>query len=226
MREKQCQSVAKTTRTQCEKRALLGGSYCWFHTPKKEPFIFLVIGALLGFGIQTIYDKVAISPEESLITDLQAQIQNYQESIEQKDQRISELEDTTNSILEYSEVARLDALGNPPGLGPGSDISINNELTKLLKDTYVFKDGQIRMSRSAESESKYRQLIQKYPKFPFGYYFVALCLRDNRNEEWRSYAIKAVEILEQTVKLDGHNKNHDEVLARLNRWLGDNRERN
>lgn len=222
MREKRCQAVAKSTGTQCEKRALLGGTYCWFHTPKKEPFIFLVIGALLAFGIQTIYEMVTLSPEESLIIDLQTQVENYQESDEKKDQRIAELEDTTNSILEYSEVARLDAVGNPPGLGPDSDISMNTELVNLLKDTYVLRDGRFHMSRSTESEAKYRQVIEKYPKFPFGYYFVVLCLKDKGNDEWKTYAKKAVEILEQTVKIDGHNKGNDEVLAKLKHWLSDN----
>ena len=95
MKRKQCQSIAKTTGVQCEKRALMGGSYCWIHTPKKDPFIFLLIGSFLGFGIQAVYENTTTSPEEFLINDLKHQIEVYQDSIESKDERIDELEKMT-----------------------------------------------------------------------------------------------------------------------------------
>ena len=72
-----------------------------------------------------------------------------------KNNRIITLEKTSQAILDYSDVARLDALGNPPGFGPGGDIVFNDELTLLLKGTYEFKNNQIHMSRSPEAEAKY-----------------------------------------------------------------------
>jgi hypothetical protein len=56
-------------------------------------------------------------------------------------------ESTLIVLRDYSSVARLDALGNPPGAGIGSDIRVDTELTKLLEGTYTVAVGQILMKR-------------------------------------------------------------------------------
>ena len=129
------------------------------------------------------------------------------------------LESDLVAVREYSSVARRDALGNPPGGGIGSDIKFNDELTKLLEDMYAIKDDQIRMLRGQEAEHRYRNVIQKFPKFPFGHYFLAICLRERGDDEWRDHARKAVDVLKITTRIDGHNSNHDEVLEKINAWL-------
>lgn len=137
--------------------------------------------------------------------------------------RIEKLEYVAGAILDYSNVARLDALGNPPGLGPGGDISFNSPLTNAIRPHYRYDKNtkKIHMSRSKEAEETYRELIENFPTFPFGYYFLVLCLRERGDQEWRTYAEKAVEILEKTTKLSDHHPNHDEILSKLAEWLED-----
>lgn len=136
-----------------------------------------------------------------------------------KGQRIDDLESQLVAVRDYSADAHLDALGNPPGGGVGSDIKMNTELINLLLDTYSVKGTQIFMKRDALSEERYRTVVEKYPKFPFGHYYLALCLRDRHDEGWRLHARRAVEILQITTQINGHNENHDEVLKKLSSWL-------
>jgi len=136
-----------------------------------------------------------------------------------KDQKISTLESNLVAVREYSAVARRDALGNPAGAGIGSDIKFDDDLTKSLEDMYTTKDNRIRMRRGPEAEQRYCEVIQKFPKFPFGHYFLALCLRERGDQEWPKHASRAVEILKLTTQIDGHSSNHDEVLEKLCAWL-------
>jgi hypothetical protein len=122
-------------------------------------------------------------------------------------------------IRDYSAVATLDALGNPPGAGPGSDIKFQNELTSMLEGTFSIAHGKIQMRRDHQAEAQYREVIAKFPDFPFGYYYLALCLRERRDPQWREHAQRAVDILLLTTQINGHNRNHDEILSKLNSWL-------
>lgn len=131
----------------------------------------------------------------------------------------NQIKSDLSAVIDYSSVAKLDALGNPPGSGFGSDIVYNSELTSLLKGTYSVRDNQIFMKRNVKSESRYKEIINKYPNFPFGHYYLALCLRDKGDVSWKDAAKKAITILEQTTKIDGHNSNHDEVLSKLRIYL-------
>jgi len=126
---------------------------------------------------------------------------------------------TLVAIRDYSAVALLDALGNPPNMGPGSDIKIQNELTSLLEGMFSIRNGKIHMRKDQEAEARYRKIIAKFPNFPFGHYFLALCLRDRGDPQWRGHAEHAVDILRMTTQIDGHNQNHDEILSKLTSWL-------
>lgn len=125
------------------------------------------------------------------------------------------------AIRDYSWIARLDVLGNPPGAGIGSDLQYNDELTGLLKDMYTIIDNQIRMKRGIEAEKRYLNVIESFPKFPFGYYFLAISLKERNMDEWRTHAREAQRILKITTQIDGHRPQHDEVLEKITSWLQD-----
>lgn len=116
---------------------------------------------------------------------------------------------------EYSSVAELDFVGNPPGIAPGSDLVCNSWLCNQLKGTYTKKNGQIYMSRDKYACDKYIAITKKQPKFPFSYYFVALCLKEKNDDDWNIYAAKAITILEITTTIDGHRVHHDKILDKL-----------
>ncbi len=127
----------------------------------------------------------------------------------------TDMESMLVHIRDYSSVAQLDALGQPPNMGINSDVKVKNKLTMLLEGTYSIANGQIFMKRDSKVEQRYRSIIEEYPNFPFGYYYLALCLRERGDDEWRLHAQYAVGILKCTIQIDGHSKNHDEVLNKI-----------
>jgi hypothetical protein len=47
------------------------------HYPKRTPFVFLILGAILGFLFQVGYDSVTTSPEEQKIIDLSKKFDGF-----------------------------------------------------------------------------------------------------------------------------------------------------
>jgi hypothetical protein len=68
MKKTQCQAIAKSTQKQCEKTPLSGVEYCWLHYPKKETIEFFILGVLLTFLFQTLFNLATTSPEERKIS--------------------------------------------------------------------------------------------------------------------------------------------------------------
>jgi hypothetical protein len=61
----------------------------------------------------------------------------------------------------------------------------------------------------------YREVIEKYPEFPFPFCVLAQCLKAKGEPSWQEYARKGLSVLEKTVKISGHVSDHDEALAEL-----------
>lgn len=142
-----------------------------------------------------------------------------------KAQKVRQLDSDLIAVREYSSVARLDALGNPPGYGIGFEHVWIDDLTRLFEDMYTIDDGRISMRRGPEAEQRYREVIQRFPKFPFGYYFLAVCLKERGEEEWREHAKLALEILKITTRIDGHHENHDDIISKISTWFEEIREK-
>ena len=136
-----------------------------------------------------------------------------------KDSKIRMLESDVVAVREFSSVASLDALGYPLGYGINSDHTFSNDLTRLLEGMYTIKDNKVSMQRGPEAEKQYKELIKKFPKFPFGYYFLAVCLRESGNDEWRDHAHRALEIFKITTRIDGHRSHHDEFFEKVSAWF-------
>lgn len=114
-------------------------------------------------------------------------------------------------------------LGNPKGIGPGSVIEYKSNLTDLIKKTCTVVGDKVSFKNDLESENIYRQIIEKYPRFPFGYYYLSFALYSKNDPSWKFYARRAVEILKKTTIIDGHNGDHDKILKMLENSLKQNR---
>lgn len=242
-----CQAYVKTNKKQCQRNALKGSKYCWSHETKGPLFASLILGGLISLFLSSAWNSLVVSDEErelinlhsenvklnesvntlagssdSLLTqntdlflqnqELLRQIAGYQNDIEEQKR-------TVEALRDYSDIAHLDALGYPPGFGPGSDLKVNSQLVEMLKETYTIRKKQLFMRRDSQAEVTYRAVIGKYPNFPFGYYFVSLCLRERKDVAWRKYARQAAELLQKTTMIAGHNENHDEILTKLQGYL-------
>jgi len=125
-------------------------------------------------------------------------------------------------MVTIENAAMLDATGkpyDPPVEGAG--VRFHSTLYNLLARTYIEKGRKISFKTDAVSEGKYRQAIQQFPNFPFGYYALALTLRDRRDPGWREYAQRAVAVFERTTAMANCNEGHFAALKELRGYLAE-----
>jgi hypothetical protein len=116
--------------------------------------------------------------------------------------------------------AMLDATGKPyDSPYAGDNVHYHSALYRLLAHTYVESGRKISFKTDAASEDKYRKAIQQYPRFPFGYYALALSLRARGDPSWRDLAQQGVVVFEQTTAKAGCNPSHFAALKELRGYL-------
>ncbi len=131
--------------------------------------------------------------------------------------RTTQLETEITVVREYADVAMLTFNGSQFS---GGDISINSPLTTILEGTHTeVSPNQFRRVCTEESMGRYRQAIRDFPRFPFSYYWLALCLRESGDLQWKTNAESARAIFKQTTQIAGHQKSHDEALTYLRSLL-------
>jgi hypothetical protein len=126
---------------------------------------------------------------------------------------VDKLRNELEALRQYSEVARLDVDGTRgearPPLVETTGISI------AMKPAIIVEGDHHRFLCDADAIGAYRSTIARFPKYPFSYFGLVVCLQASRDDSWREYAQKAFEILTKTTTIDGHHPSHDWALAQL-----------
>jgi hypothetical protein len=135
----------------------------------------------------------------------------------EKDHEINQLQNVTEAVRGFSDMAQLDAAGLP--FRESGSIRYDSPLSTALRDLYVSADSQMHFKLGQEFEPKYRAIINDFPRFPFAYFALAESLRLRGDPSWREYATKAMSILEKTTMIEGHNHSHDEALSKLKTYM-------
>lgn len=136
-------------------------------------------------------------------------------------ENLNEANVTILGLRDYSYVAKLNCLGVTGRAGRG--LTESTAISRLLKDVWVDKNGKYYPLCTSTSRNKFETTIQEFPKFPFSYYAIAVCLRANGDKIWRTYAEKAVEIFKRTTTISGHNSQHDQAFLELEKYLNEGR---
>jgi hypothetical protein len=123
-------------------------------------------------------------------------------------------------LLEYQDIATYSATGNKSAKVNGVPI-VTTPIVDWSKDFVERQDDKIDATCSSLAIKKCESVIQKLPSYPFGYYFLALCQKQNHNPEWKQNALKAKLILDNTTRIPGHHPDHDWVLTDVTRMLQD-----
>jgi hypothetical protein len=119
--------------------------------------------------------------------------------------------DGLKDLAAYQEFANYNANGNKSWAINGVRM-VPTPIDDWNKEFIVRRYGKIYCKFSSLSLIQCRLVIDKLPLFPFSYYFLALCLKENGYKSWIEYANKAKSILEKTTKLPGHHADHDLIL--------------
>ncbi len=125
-------------------------------------------------------------------------------------------EKDSSNTRRYQYYANLDVAGNELI----SNTIVPTDISDATKDivTYETYNGHNRFKIScADSNFKiFDSIINKFPDFPFGYAYKAMCLKEEKKDDsWKPWAQKAIEIFKITKTFSGHAPEHDMFLKNL-----------
>jgi hypothetical protein len=115
---------------------------------------------------------------------------------------------------DYWEVAKLSALGLT-GLVQAAPLLVEHSPINDLIAPFVKVQPKFWVDCHPEAMAAYKSVIAMNGKFPFTYYYRGMCNRANQVDGWRQDFEKAKSIFVITTSIPGHNPNHDEMLALL-----------
>ncbi len=121
-------------------------------------------------------------------------------------------------LSKYQEISLYSAKGNKSGKVNGVNM-VRTPINDWNKKYAHYKDGLIIFNCDPGAKEACREVIDKMPTYPFAYYFLAKCLKEENNDSWVEMAEKAKEILEFTTQIVGHKAAHDNVLVEVNSLL-------
>jgi hypothetical protein len=166
---------------------------------------------------ELIIDKQKLSDVEMKNSKNEQQISDLK-----KDNSLKELQikDLTMKIkiseeMTYQEFALYNAQGFKKGFALNGITANPSPLDDWDKDFISRSEGKIICRCIPTAIQKCKSVIDKFPQYPFSYYFIACCLKEKGNQSWVWYANKAKDIFEKTTKLPNHHSDHDLIFAEL-----------
>ncbi len=191
----------------------------------------LVLGCLLiGIIVLSIHSHFEATKNEETIKRLRAETTQNEGTIEKlraqlgaAEQKIAENDVVRKKVLEYGDMAKLNADGSTglvkKGGGlRGGETAITPKAEKIW--IYSGENNETRHPKcDEEGMEQAKRIIEEHPMFPFSYYALASCQRAKGEREWASYSQRALDILEFTTQVVGHNRHHDTVKRYLETWM-------
>jgi len=132
--------------------------------------------------------------------------------------RVKEVEATVDLLKDYAYAAQFSAIGEKM---VGSGVHLGGGLAAILKSCVKKTKNLTQYGCGPDCERTYREVIDKFPNFPFAYYYLAFCLKQRGDSTWKAYGQKSVDILEKTTQVAGHYFEHDEFLPDARKLMED-----
>ena len=121
-------------------------------------------------------------------------------------------------LSKFQDISNYNAIGNKSGKW-NTIPWVRTPINDWNKEYAHYEDGQIIFVCYPGAKKACREVIDKMPSYPFAYYFLAKCLKEENDNSWVEMAKKAKEILEFTTQLEGHHTDHENVLRDVNNLL-------
>ncbi len=137
---------------------------------------------------------------------------------ELSDLRTKTLEQEKREIIiqQFSEVASWSLFGT---IELGGGTAVSGPPSGLLGKHVFQRDEKLSWQCDSEALSDYRKIIKQYPKYPFPYLYIGLCLKEARDPSWKTYGTKGLELFMNTTTIPKHNPSHDGGLKLLKEAL-------
>jgi hypothetical protein len=120
--------------------------------------------------------------------------------------------------LQYYDIALYNAIGNKSAKVAAIPL-VATPINDWSEEFVIRSKGKIGFDCSPEAVDACKAIIEKMPLYPFSYYFLAKCLKEQKDPLWREYALKAQRILNETTTFPSHNGDHDVALKEIGELL-------
>jgi hypothetical protein len=120
--------------------------------------------------------------------------------------------------LQYYDIALYNAIGNKSAKVAAIPL-LATPINDWSEEFVIRSKGKIGFDCSPEAVDACKTVIEKMPLYPFSYYFLAKCLKEQKDPLWREYALKAQRILNETTAFPSHNGDHDVVFKEIGELL-------
>jgi transcriptional antiterminator Rof (Rho-off) len=119
---------------------------------------------------------------------------------------------------QYLDIALYNVIGNKSAKVAAIPLVATpiNDWSELF---VIRNKGKIGFDCSPEAVDACKAVIEKMPLYPFSYYFLAKCFKEQKNPLWREYALKAQRILKETTAFPSHHGDHDLALKEIGELL-------
>lgn len=177
----------------------------------------LVLGCLMiGIIALSIRSQFATTHNDEVIEKLRVQLHIAE-------QRITENDMVRKRVIAHGDMAKLNADGSTGIVGKGGTLAGGDTaITPIAEKIWIYsgENNDIRRAKCDEGGMNYAmKLTEEHPDFPFSYYVLAACQKANGDPEWIASSRRALDILEFTTQVPGHNHHHDTVKQRLSDWM-------
>ena len=181
---------------------------------KRKLFVlgFLMVG-IIALSLRSHFETTR---NDETIEDLRAQLDTAEQQILANDV-------VRKKVIEYGDIAKLNADGSTSLVKKGGGLAGGNTaITPKAERIWIYsgENNDIRHAKcDKEGMLQAKQITEEHPKFPFSYYVLAVCQKAQGDQEWIASSRRALEILEFTTQVPGHNRHHDVVKQRLSDWM-------
>jgi hypothetical protein len=120
--------------------------------------------------------------------------------------------------LQYYDIALYNAIGNKSAKVAAIPL-VATPINDWSEDFVIRSKGKIGFDCSPEAVDACKAVIEKMPLYPFSYYFLAKCFKEQKDPSCREYALKAQRILNETTTFPSHHGDHDLALKEIGELL-------
>ncbi len=159
------------------------------------------------------------SMAQSQIANLIEKNRNLHQQLEDTEKSANAAKKQINDLSEYGEVATYTFDGDQES---GQFLSPFTPVSKWAQGYLTMSNDDYLFNCNPDAMKHYKEIINQYPKFPFPYLALSVCLLKHRDSSWEKYTMKAKSILEITTNIPLHCKAHDLWLKQVNKILDPN----
>ena len=174
---------------------------------------YFIIGNESNLSVPQFYQELKV--RDSIINNLSNEVKDVKKKNLEKIQEIEKLNESVSNIKNYSNMARLDSRGAERHFGhpfTGTKTSLESLINNIVE---IVHDSLIYTKNSDTALLNTTLIINKYPNFPFGYYYKAIILFNRKDNNWIIFAEKAIDIFKFTTQISGHKEDHDQAMFYL-----------